>query len=129
LDGLSHTLLKLISGDRGAILTTTFQSHLPGKEKEIADALGKVAVQILQKAPLSGLVLTGGDLATGVCDQLGTSALRIEEEVLPGIPCSTLMDGPFQGLRLITKAGGFGEKDALWRIIQYLKGNHENPKS
>jgi hypothetical protein len=26
---------------------------------------------------------------------------------------------------MVTKAGGFGEKDALWRIIQYLRGDHE----
>jgi uncharacterized protein YgbK (DUF1537 family) len=58
----------------------------------------------------------------GVCRQLSASAISIEEEVLPGIPCSILTDGPFAGLRLVTKAGGFGEKEALWKIIQYLRG-------
>jgi uncharacterized protein YgbK (DUF1537 family) len=62
----------------------------------------------------------------GVCGRLGASALSIQEEVLPAIPCSTLMDGPFQGLRLVTKAGGFGEKEALLHILHYLRGKHEN---
>ncbi len=114
----------LLCGD-GAILTTTFQNHLPGKETMIPKVLGKAAVYLLGELRLGGLVLTGGDLAMGVCERLSSSALRIEEEVLPGIPCSTLTDGPFKGLRMVTKAGGFGETDALWRIIQYLRGEHE----
>jgi len=126
---LTQRLLQELSTETGAILTTTFQKHLPGKETLIPKALGKTAVHLLGKVRLGGLVLTGGDLAMGVCGRLSSSALRIEEEVLPGIPCSTLTDGPFKGLRMVTKAGGFGEKDALWRIIQYLRGENETEKS
>jgi uncharacterized protein YgbK (DUF1537 family) len=126
---LTRRLVQELSTETGAILTTTFQKHLPGKETAIPRALGKAAVHLLGKVRLGGLVLTGGDLAMGVCERLSSSALRIEEEVLPGIPCSTLTDGPFKGLRMVTKAGGFGEKDALWRIIQYLRGKNETEKS
>ncbi len=121
----AQSLVEVLAKGDGAILTTTFQKHLPGKETMISRVLGKAAVHLLGKVRLGGLVLTGGDLAMGVCERLSSSALLIEEEVLPGIPCSTLTDGPFKGLRMVTKAGGFGEKDALWRIIQYLRGNHE----
>ena len=121
----AQNLVEVLAKGDGAILTTTFQKHLPGKETMIPRVLGKAAVHLLGKVRLGGLVLTGGDLAMGVCERLASSALLIEEEVLPGIPCSTLTDGPFKGLRMVTKAGGFGEKDALWRIIQYLRGNHE----
>ena len=121
----AQRLVEVLSRGDGAVLTTTFQEHLHGKETMIPKILGKAAVSLLGKLRLGGLVLTGGDLAMGVCERLSSSALRIEEEVLPGIPCSTLTDGPFKGLRMVTKAGGFGEKDALWRIIQYLRGDHE----
>ncbi len=121
----AQRLLEVLSRGDGAVLTTTFLEHLHGKETMIPKILGKAAVSLLGKLRLGGLVLTGGDLAMGVCERLSSSALRIEEEVLPGIPCSTLTDGPFKGLRMVTKAGGFGEKDALWRIIQYLRGDHE----
>jgi uncharacterized protein YgbK (DUF1537 family) len=121
----AQNLVEVLAKGDGAILTTTFQKHLPGKETMIPRILGKAAVHLLGKVRLGGLVLTGGDLAMGVCERLSSSALLIEEEVLPGIPCSILTDGPFKGLRTVTKAGGFGEKDALWRIIQYLRGNHE----
>ncbi len=125
---VSGKLLKIVSAGSGAILTTTFQKHFSGRERTIPAALGKVAIHLLRRVRLGGLVLTGGDLARGVCARLSASALRIEEEVLPGIPCSTLTDGPFKGLRLVTKAGGFGKKEALWRIVQYLQGEHEKQK-
>ena len=125
---LARRLGRELSTGGGVILATTFQKHLPGKETLIPKALGKTAVHLLGEVRLGGLVLTGGDLAMGVCERLSSSALRIEEEVLPGIPCSTLTDGPFRGLRMVTKAGGFGERDALWRIIQYLRGENETEK-
>jgi uncharacterized protein YgbK (DUF1537 family) len=124
----AQDLVGVLAKGDGAFLTTTFQQHLPGKETMIPRILGKAAVRLLEKVRLGGLVLTGGDLAMGVCERLSSSALLIEEEVLPGIPCSTLADGPFKGLRMVTKAGGFGEEDALWRIIQYLRGDYEKER-
>lgn len=122
VEAIFKRVAELLFKEAGAILTTTFQKHLPGKEAVIPTALGKAAVRILGDIKLGGLVLTGGDLAMGVCERLSSAALRIEEEVLPGIPCSTLTDGPFKGLRMVTKAGGFGTQEALWGIIQYLRG-------
>ncbi len=116
---------EALSRGDGVILSTTFLKHIPGQEATIPRALGKAAVRILEKFRVGGLVLTGGDLAMGICERLSSSALRIEEEVLPAIPCSTLIGGPFQGLRTVTKAGGFGDKDALWNIIRYLRGENE----
>jgi len=125
---IANTLLEALAKGPGAILTTTFQEHLPGRERMIPKALGRVVVRLLGQTRLGGLILTGGDLAMGICAQLGASALCVEEEVLPGIPCSALIDGPFKGLRLVTKAGGFGAKDALRRIILYLRGKHARKK-
>jgi D-threonate/D-erythronate kinase len=125
IESISRRLGEILPSRQGAVLATTFESHLPGKETAIPRLLGKAVFDLLGRVRLGGLVLTGGDLAMGVCERLSSSALRIENEVLPGIPCSSLIDGPFQGLRTVTKAGGFGEKDALWRIIQYLRGEDE----
>jgi D-threonate/D-erythronate kinase len=135
LDALTHPRLgnqeiqrlvaripSLLAKSGGIILTTTFQEHRSGQEEVIPKALGKVAALVLRQRRLGGLVLTGGDLAMGIYGRLAAKALRIEDEVSPGIPCSTLADGPFANLRLVTKAGGFGEKDAMVKIVQYLMG-------
>ncbi len=121
IESLSKNLREILLKEGGAILATTFQEHIPGKEGIIPKALGKTAILLLKEIQLGGLVLTGGDLAMGVCERLSSSALQIEKEVLPGIPLSLLTDGPFKGLRMVTKAGGFGEQDALWKIIRHLR--------
>jgi len=115
--------LSLLPGNKGIILTTTFQKHFEGKEEAISKSLGRVAAVLLKQRHFGALVLTGGDLAMGVYTRLSATALRIEDEVLPGIPLSSLADGPYANLRLVTKAGGFGEKDAMVKIIQYLMGS------
>jgi D-threonate/D-erythronate kinase len=120
---IASQILPLFPKTKGVILTTTFQNHLQGKEENISKSLGRAAAALLKQKRFGGLVLTGGDLAMGVFTHLSASALRIEDEVLPGIPMSTIADGPFAGLRLVTKAGGFGEKDAMVKIVQYLIGN------
>lgn len=120
---LGGEIPPLLAREKGVILTTTFQDHIAGQENTIPQVLGRVAAAVLRQKHLGALVLTGGDLAMGIYSRLSATALRIENEVLPAIPCSTLADGPFAGLRLVTKAGGFGEKDAMVKIIQYLIGS------
>lgn len=124
-ESLLQKIKEALTRDEGAILTTTFQAHLPGKEKLIPNFLGETVARILREFQLGGLILTGGDLAMGVCAHLSASALRIEEEVLPGIPFSILLAGPNRGLRLVTKAGGFGQEDALEEIIKFLRRKNE----
>lgn len=68
-------------------------------------------------AGLKTLVLTGGETAAAVLAALGVGVLRVQGEVLPGLPLcrpadrSDLPD-------LITKSGGFGPPDTLLRLWQ-----------
>jgi uncharacterized protein YgbK (DUF1537 family) len=62
------------------------------------------------------LVLTGGETAVAVCRALGATAIALRGELEPGLPHGTLLDGPFAGLAVVTKAGGFGDPDALVRL-------------
>ena len=69
----------------------------------------------------AALVLTGGDTARAVCGAIGVQALEISREVAPGIPVSLLQGGRWDGLPVVTKAGGFGDSETLARIIQILE--------
>lgn len=62
------------------------------------------------------LLLTGGETAVAVCRALGATALALAGEVEPGLAQGSLLDGPFRGLRVITKAGGFGDAESLVRV-------------
>ncbi|MCD6529993.1 four-carbon acid sugar kinase family protein [Candidatus Bathyarchaeota archaeon] len=93
-------------------------SELKGR---IASFLGAVARRVLESSRVSGLVLTGGDVAIKALEALDVERLRVEDEVLPGVPSTRVMDGKFRGLRVVTKAGGFGEENSLVKIIKYLR--------
>jgi len=88
----------------------------------ISKSLGEIVRRVLERAEVAGLVLTGGEVALRVCEAMGIKRLKLEREILPGIPLTTIVGGDHDGLKVVTKAGGFGGEEALVEIIQQLKG-------
>jgi uncharacterized protein YgbK (DUF1537 family) len=62
------------------------------------------------------LLLAGGETAVSVCGTLEATGFRLDGEVEPGLARGALLDGPFAGLAIVTKAGGFGDPDTLVRV-------------
>ena len=93
----------------------------------IAAGLGELCRRIATEATLSGLVLTGGDIARSCCSLLSATGFKVVEEVAPGIPLGLLKGGPCDGLRVITKAGSFGAEDALCTAVDFLRKGKGNP--
>lgn len=62
------------------------------------------------------LLCSGGATAAAVMDALGAGQLVPEYELDPGVPVARI-EGT-DGIRLITKSGGFGDPDALSRIAR-----------
>jgi uncharacterized protein YgbK (DUF1537 family) len=94
----------------------------------IASALGALCQQVAVNVKLSGLVLTGGDVAVSCCSQLSANGITVVQEVAPGIPIGLLKGGPCDGLRVVTKAGAFGDEDALCKAVDCLKQFTERAK-
>ena len=67
-----------------------------------------------------GLVLTGGDTAIGVLQAWGTIAIRLVDEMAPGIVFATAV-GPL-AIPVVTKAGSFGDRATLTRVRERLHG-------
>ncbi len=81
-----------------------------------------VLPEIIQESPIRGLVLCGGDTALVVCRTLEAQGIELEGEVSTGIPYGRLVGGPASGLRVVTKAGGFGGREALVEAVKFLSG-------
>jgi D-threonate/D-erythronate kinase len=64
------------------------------------------------------LFLTGGDTAMLICRALGIRSLRLLREFAPGVPLGVAEGGAFDGVAVMMKSGGFGERDLLWRVLQ-----------
>ena len=89
-------------------------------EIEIKNFLGELTSKIIKNSSSRNLILTGGDIALAVCKKLDISNLTILDELLAGIPLATANYKSYK-LNIITKAGGFGEEDTLYELINKLK--------
>lgn len=89
--------------------------------KRIADRIASVASALMRKTRPAGVIATGGDTARALLEAIGVSGLNLHDEVSPGIPIGSIPDGPFEGLRIVTKAGGFGPPEALASAARALR--------
>ena len=87
----------------------------------IAGFLGELAAEIIRGNNLKGVVLTGGDTAINTLQSLRVNGIIVREEILHGIPSGRFNDERYGDLIVVTKAGGFGEDDALIQILKYLR--------
>lgn len=68
-----------------------------------------------------GLILTGGDTASFVLRALRADSILIRGEVATGIPWGVVEGGLAAGYRVITKSGGFGDREALVAAVHFLE--------
>jgi uncharacterized protein YgbK (DUF1537 family) len=88
----------------------------PSQRRETAARLAEAVRRRVDRARPGALLLTGGETAIAGLRALGATGLRLTGEMEPGIALGTLAGGPFDGLVTLTKAGGFGDADALVRV-------------
>ncbi|MBI3457512.1 MAG: four-carbon acid sugar kinase family protein [Candidatus Rokubacteria bacterium] len=89
----------------------------PGREA-MAVRLAEATRQRLERDAPRTLLLTGGETAYSVCRALGVTGIALAGQVEPGLAIGALLGGPFAGLGVITKAGGFGDPDTLVRVYE-----------
>jgi len=112
---------RLIGTGQPVAITSALSRHVPGLEEVIPSVLADAAQGIMASHRLGGLFLSGGDIALAICGRLSVSAIRVHGEVEPGIPAGEARGGRANGMRVVTKAGGFGTPDALVRSMTYLE--------
>ncbi len=114
-------------GKGPVILRTSEERMLPADSEgpalplRITESLGQLSASVLEKASLDArdlvLVLFGGDTALSVLNCLRVEEVEIEGEILKGIGIARVNGGRWHGLRLVTKAGGFGKENTLEKIL------------
>ncbi|MCX7780896.1 MAG: four-carbon acid sugar kinase family protein [Negativicutes bacterium] len=88
----------------------------------VAAGLGRIISRVMEGKPdISGLALTGGDTAISICHALSAIGLKVVSEVAMGIPLGLIQGGCCHNMPVVTKAGAFGEEDALYRAVLALK--------
>ena len=92
---------------------------------DITGTLASLALSALEQSGIRAddlaFILTGGETAMSIIRLLQADGIEIEDEVLEGIMKGRLKGGRWDGLTVVTKAGGFGEGDTLKKIVKILK--------
>jgi len=87
---------------------------------KVAQTLGRTAASLVRRLQINAVVMVGGDTAFETFQASGIHDATVSGEIMPGIAKGEmLVDG--RSVTFITKAGGFGDADALVEILQRLK--------
>ena len=122
-------------GQQAALLAER-PSVAAGARESIAGALGRgehvvmriprglVSVEQVREciagAPAAALVLSGGDTASLVCRAAGVERIDLCGEIVPGVPRGIIRGGEFEGVSVVTKSGGFGDRDTLVQVADFF---------
>lgn len=87
----------------------------------VQDILGEICVETINQSDISGIFVTGGDTAMGFLKASKSEGSQIIEEIMTGIPLMKLVGGNFNGYKMVSKAGAFGNEDALYFSISKIK--------
>jgi D-threonate/D-erythronate kinase len=96
--------------------------------KSGADVAGKISkgiqhivADILSRAAVGGLMVTGGTTALKLLEGLSGEGIEVFKEIEPGVPVGRIVGGKSDGMKILTKAGGFGSPDVFCTGIEALK--------
>src|SRR5439155_1265319 len=53
--------------------------------------------------------------------RVGADAIRVHGTLAAGVPVGTILGGAADGMRVVTKSGGFGRSDSLLEIVDRLQ--------
>jgi len=125
LSGRPEEILKeaaaMLAKGKGVAISSTFSRYVPTLKQAMAGIMAGIVVGLLASHKFGGIFLSGGDIAVEVCQRLQVSAIQVHGEVEPGVPAGELIGGQYPGMRVVTKAGGFGTQEAMVKSITYLE--------
>jgi uncharacterized protein YgbK (DUF1537 family) len=84
-------------------------------------AAGRIATAIRRLSqhirPPGTIVVAGGETLRSVCDAVGATSLLVTGRLVPGVPCSTIIGGRWDGVTVVSKSGAFGHPLLLRDLI------------
>ena len=98
------------------------QYGLCGKDvsEKVANIMA-IIVSRLDLNKLSGLVMTGGDIAVHICRAIGAESIDIISEIDDAIPLGWIKGPSLDRLFVVTKAGAFGKPDAFIKSVKAIR--------
>jgi len=86
----------------------------------VSSFLGELARFVFQEIKINGILLSGGDTAIKTVQCLNISGTILQNEILPGVPFGYFADERYKNIVVVSKAGGFGNEDAILQVLNFL---------
>jgi uncharacterized protein YgbK (DUF1537 family) len=120
LAALGERVRRLPSDDRIAAavydLTPAPASAMSRSEaaQMIAAAINRLCARVAVPA---SVVAAGGETLRALCGATGADHLMVDGEFETGVPMSIVQGGRWNGVRIVSKSGAFGDGDLIKRIV------------
>ena len=92
-----------------------------GNSAVVAENLAREFAGQVAREEWDILGMVGGDGARATLKSLGASGIRILDSLIEGVPFGMVVGGVADGTPVFTKAGGFGDADALVKCVERMK--------
>jgi uncharacterized protein YgbK (DUF1537 family) len=103
---------------RGAVAVVTFALEEGLAADDAGRRIRAALANLLPRLPRPhGAFVTGGETLGIVASAAGATGFTVGGEVAPGLPCSLLRGGPWDGVRIVSKSGAFGDAGLLARFV------------
>jgi D-threonate/D-erythronate kinase len=104
--------------ERGGVAVVTFSLRDGLDERQAAQRISALLAESVPRLPRPrGLFVAGGATLAAVASAAGATGFTVGGEVAPGLPCSLLRGGAWDGVRVVSKSGAFGDVGLLARIV------------
>lgn len=112
----SDSVTRMLASKNAAFVSV---SVVDGTSRHEAAAQIQTAFSALLKTiPAPGtLIVAGGETLRGLCLTLDTYQLDVIGEFSPGIPCSVMRGGLWDGTIILSKSGAFGAPNLLQKLL------------
>jgi uncharacterized protein YgbK (DUF1537 family) len=85
--------------------------------EQVVSGLAEIGAKLAGAVHPDGLFLCGGDTAEALRRRVGATGLLLHEQPVEGLVRGEFVGGTYAGLSIVTKAGGFGNKETLVRLV------------
>ncbi|HZK86265.1 MAG TPA: four-carbon acid sugar kinase family protein [Desulfosporosinus sp.] len=117
----NHTAIVLNTLAKAESLPESLELVNKRDKNLILEALGQITNEIVDRYSVGALVLSGGDTASFICKKLGCKGIKLDDEIIPGIPIGRLIGNKCDGMVAVTKSGSLGFSDAFEKVLQYME--------
>lgn len=107
-------VLERLAHGNSCIVTVAFE----GARADAAAVIARRFSHLLAHCPPPGMLfVAGGETLRDVADAVGADCLKVEGAREPGLAVSRVHGGHFDGVRVLSKSGAFGQPDLLRRLF------------